>query len=177
MSASMKWRYLGHLRLLSRPLLLRRPPKKPIFGFGRRKTAVFRSAPPKKKRRPKILGAAKKNWRVEKAISPPNTITRRRRKKKTRFFRLGAEKYDFWAPKEQRPTIFRSAEKKIGGRNFFSGGRKSYSAAEHHTWAPKNTTLGRLRSKSLLLSKAAVGAMAEMEVRSAHKRRWLTRKK
>ena len=27
-----------------RPLLLRRPPKKPIFGFGRQKTAVFRSA-------------------------------------------------------------------------------------------------------------------------------------
>ena len=25
-------------------LLLRRPPKKPIYGFGRRKTAVFRSA-------------------------------------------------------------------------------------------------------------------------------------
>ena len=41
----------------TRPLLLSRPPKKPIFGFGRRKTAVNRSA----------------------------------------------EKYDFRAPKEQRP--------------------------------------------------------------------------
>ena len=41
---------------------------------------------------------------VEKVIWPPNTITRRRRKKKkTRFVRLGAEKYDFRAPKGQRP--------------------------------------------------------------------------
>ena len=49
----------------------------------------------------KIFGGRKYIW-------PPNTIiTRRRRKKKKkkpRFFRLGAEKYDFRAPKEQRPT-------------------------------------------------------------------------
>ena len=30
-----------------------------------------------------------------------------KKKKKTRFFRLGAEKYDFRAPKEQRPTLQR----------------------------------------------------------------------
>ena len=31
------------MQLLGLSLLLRRPPKKPIFGFWRRKTAVFRS--------------------------------------------------------------------------------------------------------------------------------------
>ena len=84
-------------------LLLRRPPKKPIFGFGRRKN---------KKTAKKKKWGQKKNW---------------------------------------------------GGRNFWGGGRKSYLAAEHHNetapkkkkktvfsaWAPKNTTLGRLRSKGL----------------------------
>ena len=55
---------------------------------------------------------------VEKVIWPPNTITRQRReKKKTRFFRFGAEKYDFRAPKpifgfgRRKTGFFRSAEK------------------------------------------------------------------
>ena len=68
-------------------------------------------------RRKKKCGAEKKNLGaesflggVEKVIWPPNTTKRRRRKKKKkkkkpRFFRLGAEKYDFRAPKEQRPII------------------------------------------------------------------------
>ena len=30
---------------------------------------------------------------------------KKKKQKKTRFFRLGAEKYDFRAPKEQRPII------------------------------------------------------------------------
>ena len=46
-------------------LLRRRPPKKPIFGFGPRK---------------KLLVAENVFGGVEKVISPPNTITRRRRK-------------------------------------------------------------------------------------------------
>ena len=55
------------------------------------------------------------------------------------------------------------AEKKNWGPKFFWGGRKSYLAAEQHitrrrrkkkkrglsAWAPKNTTLGRLRGKGL----------------------------
>ena len=146
-----------------RPLLLKRPPKKPVFGFGRRKTAVFRRAEKKKtpkrnlggrkllggskklfgRRTPQRGGAEKKKKRrgfsawapkniapqapaekadfwfwasnkkkiggrnffggVEKVIWSPNTITRRRRKKKKKKIRLGAEKYDFRAPKEQRP--------------------------------------------------------------------------
>ena len=64
----------------------------------------------------KTMWGRKKNWGpkkaenvfggVEKVIWPPNTITRRRRKnKQTRFFRLGAEKYNFRAPKEQRPIL------------------------------------------------------------------------
>ena len=44
-----------HIRIaldtMYRPLLLGRPPKKLIFGFGRRKTAAFRSAEEKKSRR------------------------------------------------------------------------------------------------------------------------------
>ena len=103
-----------------RPLLLRRPPKKPIFGVGRRETAVFRSAERKKSRRlitrPSqfffrpffvgggIFGGRNFFGRVEKVIWPPNTITRQRRKKKQRGF---------------------------------------------SAWAPKNTTLGRLRRKGL----------------------------
>ena len=52
----------------------------------------------------KKLGAEKNIWGVEKVIWPPNTITKRHREKKqkqkkTRFFRLGAEKYDFRALK------------------------------------------------------------------------------
>ena len=53
-------------------------------------------------------------------------------------------------------------KKNVGPKNLV-GGRKSYLAAEHHNeaapkkkksrgfsaWAPKNTTLGRLRSKGL----------------------------
>ena len=55
----------------------------------------------------KKLGAENKIGGVEKVIWPPNTITRRRqKKKKARFFRLGAEKYDFRLPKEQRPIIW-----------------------------------------------------------------------
>ena len=78
------------------------------YGFKRR----FFRAPKKKKNADWSpaqagfvwRGAEKKNWRVEKVTWPPNTITRRRgKKKKTRFFRLGPEKYDFRAPKEQRP--------------------------------------------------------------------------
>ena len=73
---------------------------KPIFGFGRRKTAVFRSA---EKKKPPIGhplkpiffggGAEKTFWGVEKVIWPPNTITRRRRKKKNpEVFLLGRRK-------------------------------------------------------------------------------------
>ena len=36
--------------VIHRPLLLWRPPRKPIFGFGRRKTAVFRSAEKQKQK-------------------------------------------------------------------------------------------------------------------------------
>ena len=126
---------------------------------------------------PKKKNAAEKYfWGVEKVIWLPNTITRRRRKKKKpRFFRLGAEKYCSLGARRKSRFLVLGAEKtkkppkkKIGGRKkiggakfFFGGGRKSYLAAEHHyetaskkkkkksAWAPKNTTLGRLRSKGL----------------------------
>ena len=52
-----------------------------------------------------FLGAEIVFGGVGKVNYPPNTITRRRRKnpKEPRFFRLGTEKYDFRASKEQRP--------------------------------------------------------------------------
>ena len=115
-------------------LLLRRPPKNPIFGFGRRKTAGFRSALKKK-------NAEKYSRGVEKVIWPPNTITRRRRKKKkTRFFRLGAEKYCssgarrksrflvLGAEKKKKPAKRKNCgpKKKCGGRNFLEGSKKLF---------------------------------------------------
>ena len=120
-----------------RPLLLGRPPKKPIFGFGRRKTAVFRSAEKKKKPPKKLLEGRKLLGGVEKVIWPPNTITRRRRKKKKRGFSAWAPKNIApQAPAEKADFWFWAPNKKIiGGRNFFGGGRKSYLAAEHHNEA------------------------------------------
>ena len=54
---------------------------------------------------------------------------------------MGAEKYDFRAPKEQRPTVFRSAEKKKKPKKVLEG-RKSVFAAKHHNneAAPKKKT-------------------------------------
>ena len=86
-----------------------------------------------------------------------------------RFFRLGAEKCCSLDARRKSRFLVLGAEKKKkppenflgGGWIIFWGGRKSYLAAEHHyetaskkkkkksAWAPKNTTLGRLRSKGL----------------------------
>ena len=82
--------------MLSRLLLLRGPPKKPIFGFGRGK----------KKAAAKVFGGPKKNWGVEK--------------------QMAADHHNEAAPKKKRKK------------------KQRFSA-----WAPKNTTLGRLRSKGL----------------------------
>ena len=89
-------------------LLPRRPPKKPIFGFGRRKNK--KGAGKQKLGAEKKLGGEFFSGGVEKVIWPPNTITRRCRgkKKKTFSFRLGAEKYHLRPPKEQRPSNFLS---------------------------------------------------------------------
>ena len=87
---------------------------------------------PEKKSRKKFLGAEKKIGGFEKVIWPPNTITRWRRKKqtkKTRFFRLGAEKYDFRALKERRPTVFRSAEKKKPSKKIW-GSKKNFGRSK-----------------------------------------------
>ena len=146
-----------------------------LCSFGARRksrflvlgAAVFRSA--EKKKPPKFFLRGRKSYLAAEHHSEA-TPEKNKNKKKTRFFRLGAEKYDLRAPKEQRPTVFRSAEKKKtpknfgGGRKILLGDRKSYLAAEHHNeaalkknkrgfsaWAPKNTTLGRLRSKGLVL--------------------------
>ena len=102
-------------------LFLRRPPKKPIFGFGRRKIFLggrksylaaehHNEAAPKKK---KGRGFSEKYCSLG-------------ARRKSRFLVLGAE------IKKKPP------KKKCGGRNVFGGGRKSYLAAEHHNeTAPK----------------------------------------
>ena len=65
----------------------RRPPKKPMFGFGRRKTAVFRSAEKKKKRRKIFLGGRKSYSAAEhhNEAAPKKT-------KKAEVFPLGRRK-------------------------------------------------------------------------------------
>ena len=102
----------------------RKKKKKRFFRFGAEKycslaeKADFWFWAPKNKKAAekqklggeKNLGRPKFFWGgVEKVIWPLNTITRRRRKKKKKKkFRLGAEKYDFRPPKEQRPSNFLS---------------------------------------------------------------------
>ena len=63
----------------------------------------------------------------------------------------------------ERPKKMWGPKRKIGGRIVLGGGRKKYLAVKHHNeaapkkkksrglsaWAPKNTTLRRLRSKGL----------------------------
>ena len=111
-------------------------------------------------------------------IWPPNTITRRRRKKKkSRGFsawapkniapKAPAEKADFWfwAPKKQKSRRKKKIgeRKKIRGAEFFLGRgekviwprntitrRRRKKKKKKSAWAPKNTTLGRLRSKGLV---------------------------
>ena len=75
----------------------------------------------------------------------------------------------------ERPKNKCGAENKFWRPKCFGGGgRKSYLAAKHHSeaapkqnktkkrgfsaWAPKNTTLGRLRSKGLLSPSAGPAA-------------------
>ena len=152
-------------------LLLQRPPKKLLFGFGRFKNGGF------SERLKKNKAAEKYFWGVEKVILPPNTITRRRRKKKkkTRFFRLGAEKYCSLGARRKSRFLVLGAEKtkkppkkknggrkKIGGAEIVLGGvekviwppntitrRRRKKNIYISAWAPKNTTLGRVRSKGL----------------------------
>ena len=107
-----------------------------LFGGGRKSylaAEYHNEAAPKKKKKRRFSAWAPKN------IAP----------------QAPAEKADFW--------FWAPNKKKIGGRNFLGGARKSYLTAEHHNeaapkkkkgrfisaWAPKNTTLGRLRSKGL----------------------------
>ena len=135
-------RYFG---VKSRPLLLRRPPKKPIFGFGRRETAVFRSAEKKKKNsdwsttqpsRFKFLGGRKSCLAAEhhnEKKKPP--IGHPPKKADLNFW--GVEKV-IWPPN----NITRRRRKKKcrrlvtrPSRFKFWGGRKSYLAAEHHNEA------------------------------------------
>ena len=53
----------------------------------------------------KKIGGRKKNWggRKNYLAAEHDNEAAPKKKKKPRFFRLGAEKYDFRAPKEQRP--------------------------------------------------------------------------
>ena len=82
-------------------LLLRRPPKKPIYGFGRRKN--------KKAAEKKKLGG-EQNCGAENLLggylAAEHHYETAPKKKQNDFFRLGAEKYDFRPPKEQRPSNF-----------------------------------------------------------------------
>ena len=96
-----------------RPLLLRRPPKKPIFGFGRRKKRFFGA--PKN-----ILGGRKSYFAAE----HHNEAAPEKKKKrgvsawapKTIAPQAPAEKADFW--------FWAPNKKKIGGRIFLGGGSK-----------------------------------------------------
>ena len=81
-------------------------PKKTIFGFGRRK----KKKPPKKKWGARkncggriFFGRGRKSY----LAAEHHNETAPKKKKKV-FFRLGAEKYDFRPPKEQRPSNFLS---------------------------------------------------------------------
>ena len=76
---------------LYRPLLLRRPPKKPIFGFGRRKKKQSRLVT----RLSRFFGGGKpKNiFAKSKTLFGANAMTRRRRKKKKK------RGFSAWAPK------------------------------------------------------------------------------
>ena len=128
------------------------PAEKADFWFWAPKNGGF-SECLKKKNAKKYFWGPKYFWGVEKVIWPPNTITRRRRKKKkTRFFRLGAEKYCSLGAHRKSRFLVLGAEKKIsrrkkkfGGRNCFGGERKNYLAAEHHNEAApkKKNPLGR----------------------------------
>ena len=87
-------------------LLLRRPPKKTIFGFGRRKTALFRSAYKKKKRlkifwggRKSYLAAEHHNEAAPKKKKIRCFSARAPKKNKQTIRSVGAEKYDFRPPK------------------------------------------------------------------------------
>ena len=170
-----------------RPLLLRRPPKKTVFGFGGRlkkksrrlvtppsRFLFFRSffvggggdifiylgfpLPPLP---PPLLQYLNK-YEVRGVFSSygaPGARTSQSRARKR-------EDSDRHARQQSANTHTHRGRKKIGGaENVFGGDRKSYLAAEHHNeaapkkkksrgfsaWAPKNTTLGRLRSKGLTM--------------------------
>ena len=74
---------------------------------------------------------------------------------RSRFLVLGAEKRRFFGALKKKKV----PKNIFGGLKIFWGGRKSYLAAEHHNeaapkkktkknaWAPKKTTLGRLKEQ------------------------------
>ena len=133
-------------------LLLRRPP---IFGFGRRKTAGFRSAPPLQKNAEKYFGSRKIFWGERKSyLAAEHHNEAAPKKKKKRFFRLGAEIYCslgarrksrflvLGAEKKKKPPKrkFRGRKKKLGA-DFFLGG------VEKVIWPPNTITRRRRKKK------------------------------
>ena len=53
----------------------------------------------------KFFGGGRKSYLAAEHHKETAPEKKKKKKKTTRFFRLGAEKYDFRAPKEQRPII------------------------------------------------------------------------